>query len=124
MLEDSVGSTIVLVAVFLLIIAGAYFSTKFLSVKSAGFMKGKYMQVKERLPLGRDKNLLLVQAGSRYFVVGVTAQTMQVLGTLEEGELTPIPQAEQDKQAFPSFRDWLTKAKRQDGADGPPESER
>ncbi len=115
MLEDSAGSTIVLVIVFLLIIAGAYFSSKFLSVKSAGFMKGKYMQVKERLPLGRDKHLLLVQAGTRYFVVGVTAQTMQLLGTVEEGELTLIPQADQQKQVFPSFSDLLMKMKRQDG---------
>lgn len=118
MLEDSVGSTAILVVVFLLIIAGAYFSTKFLSVKSAGFMKGKYMQVKERLPLGRDKHVLLVQAGNRYFVVGVTAQSMQLLGTVEEGELTPIVLAEQDKQVLPPFRDWLTKAKRQQGTDG------
>ncbi len=118
MLEDSLGSTFVLFIVFLLVIAGAYFSTKYLSVKSAGFQKGKYMQVKERLPLGRDKYVALVQAGGKYFIIGVCAQSMQILGAVEEGELTPIPQDPTSRQTFPSFKDWMLKAKQNDTQNG------
>jgi flagellar biogenesis protein FliO len=78
------------------------------------------MQVKERL-LWDAITFAACTGGQPLFVVGVTAQSMQLLGAVEEEELTPIVQAEQDKQAFPSFGDWLTKAKRQDDAGGPPE---
>ncbi len=115
MLEDSTGSTVVLMFVLLLVIAAAYFTTKFLSVKGGNLMKGKYMQVKDRLILSRDKQIILCQAGNRFFLLGVTNQSVQLIGTVENDELVPISQ-DSPHAAFPSFKDLLAKLSKNDGS--------
>lgn len=113
MLEDPTGSTVVLMLVLLLVIAAAYFTTKFLSVKGGNLMKGKYMQVKDRLILSRDRQIILCQAGNRFFLLGVTNQSIQLLGTVENDDLAPISQ-NSSHAVFPSFKELLAKLKKSD----------
>lgn len=111
MLQDSVGSSLLLIFVLVLILVAAYFTTRFLSVKGGNLMRGRHMQVKDRLVLSKDKQILLVEISGRFYIVGVSAQQMQLLGVVE-GELTPLAQ---QAPAVPSaFGDMLGKLLKKD----------
>ncbi len=107
MLEDS-GSTFLLILVLLLVLFAAYFTTKFLSVKGGNLMKGKYMTIKDRLVLSKDKQILLLQVGEKYMVVGITQQNIQPLMTAELGELQPLIEEKQPQGGISSFKDVLS----------------
>lgn len=111
MLQDSVGSSLLLIFVLVLILVAAYFTTRFLSVKGGNLMRGRYMQVKDRLILSKDKQILLVEISGRFYIVGVSAQQIQLLGTVE-GELTPLPQ--DPRAASSAFGDVLGKLLKKD----------
>ena len=115
MLEDSTGSTFLLIFVLLLVIFAAYFTTRYLSVKGGNLMKSKYMQVKDRVVLAKDKQILLLQVGSKHIVVGVTPQAMQCLGTVEDGELLPVAPEPQPDGNMQSFKEVLAKIYKKDG---------
>ncbi len=109
MYEGYTGSVVVLFIVFLLILAAAYFTTKFISAKSATFMQGKYLRVKERIFLGRDKHVVLLQAGSRFFLIGVTNQAINLIATLEEDALVLNEEPAYKAGAFSSFGELLSR---------------
>ena len=113
MMEDSTGSTLLLIFVLLLVIFAAYFTTRYLSVKGGNLMKGKYMLVKDRVVLAKDKQILLLQVGTKHIVVGVTPQAMQHLGTVEDGELQPLTQ-DPPTDGMQSFKEVLAKIYKKD----------
>ena len=85
------------------IIALAYWATRAIAARGG--------KVLSRLALGRDQQLLLVQAGERYFLLGVTASAVSNLAefTPEQAQAWP----EQNRPAPPSFRHALGEALRQ-----------
>ena len=93
---DGVGSTIILVLLLLLVMFGAYFATKFLSAKTKRLTKARYIDVKDRMVVGRDKYIVLLEAGEKVFLVGITSQSINVIGTLTKEEITPIPEETKD----------------------------
>ena len=112
MYEGYAGSAGLLILVLALILAGAYFTTKFISTKSIGFIQGKYLRVKERIFLGRDKQVVLLQAGSRFFLIGVANQTISLLATLEDGELVPIVLPEEKPGPFSTFGELFSRLRK------------
>ena len=42
--------------------------------------------------VGRDKHIILVEAGEQYFLIGVTNQAISLIGTLKKEELSSIEQ--------------------------------
>ncbi len=82
-----------------LVLFGAYFFTRWAGQRlSAGGVlggSGRRLRVLDRTALGRDQNLLVVQAGERYFLLGSSPTGVTLLTELsrEEGEgfLPPQP---------------------------------
>jgi len=50
------------------------------------------MRVIAQLPIGQRERLVVVEAGERWLILGVTPSTINRIGTLPKGELPP-PQA-------------------------------
>ncbi len=67
---------------------------KFLGSRGRGLVKGKYLRVKDSLYVGRDKTIALVEAGGRFYLVGVANQAIQLLGTIEQDELSLLQSEE------------------------------
>jgi flagellar protein FliO/FliZ len=65
------------------------------------------MRVVAQLPLGQRERLVVVEAGERWLILGVTASAISRVGTLPKGELPPAPTAT-------SFASLLTRARRGD----------
>jgi flagellar biogenesis protein FliO len=75
--------------------------------RTRGGGKGaEYLTVLSRLSLGKDQQLAMVQAGDRYFLIGVTAGQMTTLAefTQQEAERWQSQQAGQPgNETPPSF---------------------
>ena len=106
-------SVIGMLAVVLLVLAGAYYFTRWAGPNLGGglFAAGRgggRLQVLDRAVVGRDQALLVVKAGQRYLLLGCTPAGLTLLAELrqEEGELwdAPTPTEGPEEKRSPDFR--------------------
>lgn len=114
---DGGMSTFWLVVIMLAVILAAYYTTKFLSGKTKRLMKGKFIHVLDRSAFGRDKQVLLIKVGDNHYLIGVTSQSINVIGTLRDEDLNI--QNEQTGEETPSgffgnIRSFVQNAKQAD----------
>ena len=109
MTGDGLGSTVVLIVIMLLVIFAAYYTTKVLSLKTRNMTKCKYMQVKDRMFFGRDKLIVLLEAGDKAYLIGVTNQNMTILGTLEKDGLETFAENAQTSSAVSGMKGFMGK---------------
>lgn len=93
------------------IIALAYLFTRYVAGKG-GRMIGvsggtECFKVLERLSMGREQSVALVQAGERYFLLGVTASGISLIAELSQEETQALHPPRPDQPAPPSFREAL-----------------
>lgn len=107
-MDGGVGGTIVLVVLMLLVIFAAYFTTRFLSSKARNITKCKYIEVKDRMFLGRDKHILLIEVGAKAYLVGITNQNINVIGALSKDEIIPLTE-EQNASVVSGLKGFMGK---------------
>lgn len=73
-----------------LIIGLAYWGTKWLSKHYNRLGSGKYMRVVERVAIGQDKWLLLVELAGKTYFLGVGPSGVNVLHILGEDQVFPL----------------------------------
>lgn len=87
--DSIVASFLWLIIMILVIIALAYWFTRYMAGHGAfGVVArlGGGLEVLAQLPMGRDQRLVVVQAGERYFLLGVTAAEITLLTEFTEEE--------------------------------------
>ena len=94
-----------------LIVALAYWFTKYVvgrgKLGAFGAARGtEHLKVLARLGLGKDQMVILVQAGERYFLLGVTPSGISNLAELTAEEARPWTE-KPDQPAPPSFGEAL-----------------
>ena len=101
--------------VLLLVLAGCYLFTRWAGVGLGGRLgltpSGGRLRVLERLPVGRDQALLVVEAANRHFLLGSSPSGLSLLAELTEEEAalwTSSPPSGGGQQG-PDFRQWLGK---------------
>ena len=99
MTGEGIGTTVWTVLLLLLLFAAAYYTTRVVSIKAHKFGRGKYLRVIDRLVIGRDKHILLVEAADQIFVLGICNTTMTTLGTLPKEQLENFSLTEEPKSA-------------------------
>lgn len=91
-----------LIVLFLGVIALAYFASRFIALKMSGMSQTAGTSIHMTLSLGPNRNIHLVEMAGRFFVVGVTDQSIRLLFEIESpDEINKIK--EQAIQAKPSF---------------------
>ena len=75
------------IVVFGLILAVAYFTTKFLAKRGMVNNKNKSIKVVESISMGIDKNIVLIKAGSQYFLVASTPKSLSLLAEIDKDKL-------------------------------------
>jgi flagellar protein FliO/FliZ len=123
MFKDSAILSLLWVLVCVIVILGlAYWVTR--SVAAAdrrglfGTSKGTdHLAVLSRLTLGKEQQLVLIRAGDRYLLLGVTTAQMTTLAefTKEEAESWQTQQDQPTDQAPPSFGQALRTVLQQKG---------
>ena len=102
--------------VIVLVLGGSYFFTRWAGTRLNGGLLprggGSRMRILDRISIGRDQQLLVVQAGRRYLLLGSSADRLTLLTelTAEEGAQWQIPpsDASQNRKA-PDFGALLQK---------------
>ena len=102
--------------VIVLVLGGSYFFTRWAGTHLNGGLLprggGSRMRILDRISSGRDQQLLVVQAGRRYLLLGSSADRLTLLTelTAEEGAQWQIPpsDASQNRKA-PDFGALLQK---------------
>lgn len=95
-----------------LVLAGSYFVTRWVGMGLGvrpGAAAGRHVRLLERVPLGRDQSLFVVQAANRYFILGSSPSGFSLLAelTAEEGALWNAPPSPDGPPEGPDFRALL-----------------
>ena len=75
-------STFFYIVVMIAVIAAAYFATKYLSGKGRR-LKSRHIRIIDRMILGRDKHIMLIEVGDKNLLIGITNQTINVLERID-----------------------------------------
>ena len=101
--------------VLVLVLIGCYLFTRWAGAGLGGRFgltaSGSHLRVLERLPVGRDQALLVVEAADRHFLIGSSPSGFSLLAELTEEEAalwTSPPPSDAGGQG-PDFRQWLGK---------------
>lgn len=87
-------NVVLLVIICVAVIAAAYFVTRFMARRVGGNGKSRHMQVLDRLSISNDKQIMMVKAGDKVYVLGVTGQSINHIATMDEQEqLADEPEA-------------------------------
>ena len=76
------------VFLIVVIIAAAYAVTKFVAARASG-PRGRTADIRVRssAPLGRDRQLVIAEVGGYAYLLGVTAQHVELIDRLDQSEL-------------------------------------
>lgn len=75
------------VILIVLIIAAAYYVTKFVASKTAGPRGGGEIRIRSSVSLGKDRQLVIAEIGGKAYLLGVTPQHVELVGELNREEL-------------------------------------
>lgn len=97
-----------MLAAVVIVLYLSYKCSRFIAVRG-GFAgaSGSTMRLLSRLPLGQDKQLVLVEAGGRYLLLGVSAAGIQCIAELTEDQANKCLTKPQDGQKAPDFSEIL-----------------
>ena len=115
-MNQDIWSTLFLLLVMIAVLFGAYYTTKFISSKSTRMTKNKYIRVIDRMIVSKDKQIVLLEVGDKFFLVGFTNQAINVIGTFDDDSIQIDSDKKQDvtKKGVVSFITTLVKKAKED----------
>ncbi len=84
---NSFGYYVGILIVFCAILFLAWLTTKFVGKRVVGDKRAKRMKIVESLPLGLERNLLLVQVGEKFYLIASSRSRTDFMSEVEPGEL-------------------------------------
>lgn len=97
-LQDNFGATLGLIAALFAVLLLAYYATRFIAKKSGGLSRTAHMRVKERVMLAKDKSAVLLETKGTYYLLGVTAQSVQLIAAIDREALGELEQEEAEQK--------------------------
>lgn len=85
---DDMFTAISTLMIVILVLILAYFMTKKIGKGMIQYQSSRNMKVLDRIMLGQDKSLLIIQIGQRYCLIGVAQSGIQLLMQLDGSEIT------------------------------------
>ena len=87
MLDDT-GSSVIYTVIFILFFFGvAFFINKYLPSRQRFLAKGKYIGVLDRVVLGKEKEIVLIELGEKISMLGVTGESINLICEVHTDEL-------------------------------------
>ncbi|MDR0469959.1 MAG: flagellar biosynthetic protein FliO [Peptococcaceae bacterium] len=112
---SAIGSMIGLFILMILIFVGAYYATKLMGKHySMQVSSSREMRVIDRLPLGRDRFLLIVEAGDKVLLLGVSPQHIDTLAELDREAFADLPPAQENTDFLSLIKSKLKKTDHHD----------
>lgn len=64
-----------------------YYGTKWLSLKANSMSKSKYMNIVDKIVLGQNKYLAIVEVSNKYYLMSIAENNISIIKELDENEL-------------------------------------
>lgn len=84
-------TTFFYIVVMAAVLVAAYVATKYLAGRGRN-PQSRHIRILDRMMLGRDKHIVLVEVGDKNLLIGVTNQSISVLGDIDGDSLAAAPQ--------------------------------
>lgn len=81
---------ILLILGFVAILFATYFVTRLLGSRMSYSNGARYLKIVDRVFVGNDKSICIIQVGKRSFVVGITNHHIEPISELTEADLIPL----------------------------------
>lgn len=65
-----------------------YYLTKWFSVRTSNIFKSKYINIVDKIVLGQNKCLAIVEISGKYYLLSITDSSINIIKELEEFEPT------------------------------------
>lgn len=103
-------SIIVTFAAAALIIYLSYLFSKYVGKTMNKSSSSRYMRLIDQITIGQDRNIVIMQAGDKYLLVGITSGQINLLREMKEEELVLLsPDEEQTTVKTPDFKELIEK---------------
>lgn len=89
------------------ILALAYWCSRYLGKRYGGSVSGKYLKVLDRVQVGADRYLLLIRLQEHTYLVGVSPAGVQLLSEPADFVRDPEEEEERENVAAPGFQELL-----------------
>lgn len=100
------------IIIMIAVIVAAYVATKYLAGRGRR-VQSRHIRILDRMMLGRDKHIALIEVGDKNLLIGVTNQAINVLGDIDgeslKSEQNTVESAQ--KGFVPRLRDFIIRAK-------------
>ena len=83
----------------------SYLFSRYLAVGAAKINRSKYVKIIDRVVLGQDRMMLIVLIGEKYYLMGSTSQSIQILAVLDSSDIAETPS--EKLAANPDFKSAL-----------------
>ena len=107
---------IVTFVVAALILYLSYVASKYVGKSANINQKSRYMRVIDKIVVGQDRYIAIVQIGIKYFLVGIASGQVNILSEVQEDDLVQINPTENTGKEYINFKDtyekWKTMGKR------------
>ncbi len=100
---------ITFIFLFLIVIGGAYFTTKYISGKNRSFMQQKNLKVIERISLGVDKSIYLINLENQYYLLTTTKNNIGLIDKFDKESINIVEQLEKNNGGNMVFNDYFKK---------------
>ncbi|NLK63602.1 MAG: flagellar biosynthetic protein FliO [Tissierellia bacterium] len=104
---DDIIKLIISIIGIILVLYLTYYCTKWLSAKTALNIKSKYMNVVDKLMLGQNNFITILEINRKYYLVGITEKEINILKELDD--FYPVPD---NKEISPKFNNIFNKYKK------------
>ncbi len=92
----------------ILVLFLTYYCTKWLSTKTSMVLKSKYMSITDKMMLGQNKFLAIAEINNKYYLLGITENSINILKELDD--FHPLPQEKPENNIeFSKILDKLLK---------------
>ncbi|MGI6707466.1 MAG: flagellar biosynthetic protein FliO [Clostridia bacterium] len=91
---DNALSTILAILGLCFVLWLAYWTSRWIASRSAQFTQGKYLKMIDRIMVGNDKWITLVQLGDKIYMIGITGQRIEQIGETDISRLAPLMDGE------------------------------
>ncbi|WP_105618045.1 flagellar biosynthetic protein FliO [Vallitalea okinawensis] len=73
--------------VFIIVLALAYYASKFISVQNSSLQRKKNLKVIESVQIAPHKMIQLIQVGNKYYAIAVTKDNITKIDEIDENEI-------------------------------------
>jgi len=100
---------ITFIFVFFIIIGAAYLTSKYISNKNIFFMNQKNLKIVERLSLGIDKSIYLINLDSQYYILSSTKTNIELIDKFDKEGFNIIEHIDSNNNASINFKNYFDK---------------